>query len=199
MSAHTVIPIASASKWLTAATLMTFVDEGRLALDDPVSRYLPAFTGAKAGITVRELLSHRSGLPSAPCEGDPGMTLRRCVHDIADGDDPTSAPGTEFHYRGVGFVIAGRIIERLNRSSFEEAFSSRVAQPLGMTHTRFDGVASPHNRNPAPAASARSTVDDYARFLAHARARRHRRRPHRAPTVVGRRDRTGSGRRARHA
>src|SRR4051812_20431526 len=56
MRESTVIPIASASKWLTSATLMTFVDEGRLALDDPVSRFLPAFSGAKAGITVRDLL-----------------------------------------------------------------------------------------------------------------------------------------------
>ena len=147
MSARTVIPIASASKWLTAATLMTFVDDGRLALDDPVSRYLPAFTGAKAGITVRELLSHRSGLPSALCEGDPGTTLRQCANDIADGDDPTSAPGTEFRYTGVGFVIAGRIIERLNHSSFEEAFSSRVAQPLHMgTKTHLAHLLHWHNR-----------------------------------------------------
>jgi CubicO group peptidase (beta-lactamase class C family) len=166
MTARTVIPIASASKWLTSATLMTFVDAGTLALDDRVSRYLPGFDGAKAGITVRQLLSHRSGLPSAACEGDPGTTLARCVREIARGDDPTSRPGSEFHYGGVGFAIAGRLIERLSGTSFEAAFEDRLARPLGMLHTRFDGVTRPHNRNPAPAASARSTVADYARFLA---------------------------------
>ncbi len=165
IGAHTVFPIASASKWLTSATLMTFVDQGRLHLDDPVSDYLPEFDGAKAAITVRELLSHRTGLPSAVCEGDPSSTLARCVQSIADGRDPAVAPGTEFHYSGVGFVIAGRLIERLSGTSFEDAFEARIARPLGMSHTCFDGIARPHTRNPAPAASARSSVRDYARFL----------------------------------
>jgi CubicO group peptidase (beta-lactamase class C family) len=159
------MPIASASKWLTSATLMTFVDEGRLALDDPVSRHLPAFGGGKSDITVRELLSHTTGLPSAPCEGDSSTTLKRCVASIAAGDDPSTAPGTQFHYSGVGFAVAGRLVERLAGTSFQRAFEARIARPLHMTHTRFDGTRRPHSRNPSPAASATSTVDDYARFL----------------------------------
>jgi len=162
---RSVIPIASASKWLTAATLMTLVDQGRLALDDPVARFLPAFTGVKARITVRELLSHRSGLPSAPCEGDPSTTLQQCVNEIARGPSPAIEPGTAFRYSGVGFAVAGRIIELLSGTSFQQAFVTRVARPLGMTQTRFDGSGRTHNRNPSPAASARSSVDDYARFL----------------------------------
>jgi CubicO group peptidase (beta-lactamase class C family) len=162
---RTIMPIASASKWLTAATLMTFVDEGKLALDDPVRSHLPAFDGAKADITVRQLLSHTTGLPPAGCEGDPSTTMKRCVSSIAAGGDPASIPGTQFHYSGVGFTIAGRIVERLAGTTFEQAFEARIAKPLGMTHTRFDGTRSPHSRNPSPAASATSTVDDYARFL----------------------------------
>jgi CubicO group peptidase (beta-lactamase class C family) len=164
-TARSVMPIASASKWLTSATLMTFVDEGKLRLDDPVAAYLPAFGGAKADITVRELLSHTTGLPPAGCEGDPTTTLRQCVASIAAGGDPSSLPGTQFHYSGVGFAVAGRLVERLAGTSFEQAFQDRIAKPLGMTHTRFDGTRRPHSRNPSPAASATSTVDDYARFL----------------------------------
>jgi CubicO group peptidase (beta-lactamase class C family) len=166
MTARTVIPIASASKWLTSATLMTFVDEGRLGLDDRIADHLPDFTGAKRDITIRELLSHTTGLPYPSCEGEPSTTLAACVRAIARGGDPTSTPGAEFHYSGVGFVVAGRLIEKLAGTSFEDAFEARIARPLGMSHTRFDGSTSPHNRNPAPAASARSTVDDYAKFLA---------------------------------
>jgi CubicO group peptidase (beta-lactamase class C family) len=165
MGERTVIPIASASKWLTSATLMTFVDDGRVRLDDPVSDYLPGFDGPKADITVRELLSHRTGLPSAACEGDPSSTLARCARAIARGPDPTAPPGREFRYSGVGYVIAGRLIERVSGTSFEHAFEARIAVPLGMHHTRFDGTTRPHTRNPAPAASARSSVRDYARFL----------------------------------
>jgi CubicO group peptidase (beta-lactamase class C family) len=165
ITARTVMPIASASKWLTSATLMTFVDDGTLSLDDPVARHLPEFRGAKAQITVRELLSHTTGLPPASCEGDPTTTLRRCVASIAAGPGPSVAPGRAFHYSGVGYVIAGRLVEQLSRRSFQDTFTARIARPLGMRHTRFDGTSRPHTRNPAPAASARSTVDDYARFL----------------------------------
>ena len=164
-TARTVMPIASASKWLTSATLMTFVDAGKLRLDDPVRMHLPAFDGAKSGITVRELLSHTTGLPPAGCEGDPSTTLRGCVASIAAGGEPSSTPGTQFHYSGVGFAVAGRLVERLAGTTFEQAFEDRIARPLGMTHTRFDGTRSPHSRNPSPAASGTSTVDDYARFL----------------------------------
>jgi CubicO group peptidase (beta-lactamase class C family) len=160
-----VIPIASASKWLTSATLMTFVDEGKLGLDDPVADHLPAFGGGKAAITVRELLSHTTGLPPAGCEGDPSTSLRSCVASIAADRDPSSVPGTQFHYSGVGFAIAGRLVERLAGTSFEAAFESQIAKPLRMTHTRFDGTSRPYSRNPSPAASATSTVADYARFL----------------------------------
>jgi CubicO group peptidase (beta-lactamase class C family) len=164
-TARTVMPIASASKWLTSAMLMTFVDEGKLALDDPVRDHLPAFDGAKSDITVRQLLSHTTGLPSAGCEGDPSTTMKRCVASIAAGGDPTTTPGTEFHYSGVGFAVAGRLVQRLAGTSFERAFQDRIAEPLGMTHTRFDGTSRPHSRNPSPAASVTSTVDDYTRFL----------------------------------
>ena len=54
--ADSVIPIASASKWLTSATLMTLVDEGKVSLDDSIAKYLPEFKGAKKAITVRQLL-----------------------------------------------------------------------------------------------------------------------------------------------
>ncbi len=59
-SPTTKFPIASASKWLTTATLLTLVDAGRVRIDDPVARFLPAFGGDKAAITVRSLLSHTS-------------------------------------------------------------------------------------------------------------------------------------------
>jgi CubicO group peptidase (beta-lactamase class C family) len=169
----TVVPIASASKWLTAATLMTFVDEGRLRLDDPVADYLPGFGDSKRAITVRMLLSHTHGLVSPGCEGDPTTTLMACAREVGDGPAPATQPGTAFHYGGTGFVVAGAIIERLSRASFEQAFERRIAEPVGMTTTAFDQSVSDRGRhrqartrNPAPAASAVSTTADYTRFVA---------------------------------
>jgi CubicO group peptidase (beta-lactamase class C family) len=158
------IPIASASKWLTAATVMSFVDAGRLTLDDPVSHYLPGFQGAKASVTVRELLAHTSGLPTPSCIGDPSVTLATCVDRIAAGPPPASVPGREFHYSPVGYAIAGRLVEVLGGARFEDVFVSRIASPLGMKATRFDAFGSSLD-NPDPAASAASTIDDYQRFL----------------------------------
>jgi CubicO group peptidase (beta-lactamase class C family) len=171
LDADSVIPIASASKWLTSATLMTLVDEGKLALDDSVSTYLPEFKGAKKTITVRQLLSHTHGLPYASCIGDPTTTTASCTSAIASGGDPTAKPGKEFSYGGVGYEVAARIIEVLTGQSFEDAFEARIARPLGMTHTRFDEYQGQRSRHPIPSASAESSVDEYAKFLSMLAAR----------------------------
>lgn len=160
----TQLPVASAGKWLTAATLMTLVDQGRLALDDPVARYLPAFRADHGTITVRSLLSHTSGLPDLDCEGDPSTTLAACAESAALLPS-VAAPGRVFHYSGVGYEIVGRLIEVITGESFERAFQDRIARPVGMARTRFDEIDGQPTENPSPAGSAVSTLDDYARFL----------------------------------
>src|SRR5262245_41002940 len=166
LDADSVIPIASASKWLTAATLMTLVDEGKVSLDESVSTYLPEFKGAKKAITVRELLSHTHGLPYASCIGDPTTTTANCTAAVANGEDPVTKPGKVFSYGGVGYEVAARIIEVVTGQSFEDAFEARIARPLAMTHTRFDEYQGQRFRHPQPSGSAVSTVDEYAKFLA---------------------------------
>lgn len=162
----TVIPIASASKWLTAATIMTLVDEGKLALDDPVAKYLPEFQGQKTKVRVRHLLSHTTGLAWNDCVGDPSTTTEACVDAIAGGSDPSTKPGKAFSYSSVGYEIAGRLVEVLTGQSFVRAFDARIATPLGMTNTKFDEIDGERFRHPQPAGSATSSVADYARFLA---------------------------------
>jgi len=162
----TVMPIASASKWLTSATLMTLVDEGRLSLDDPVAAHLPGFGGGKKAVKVRHLLSHTSGLEYDGCIADPSTTTEACTARIADGADPSARPGTRFAYSSVGYEVAARLVEVLTGQSFEDAFEARIARPLGMTVTRFDAYGGQRVRHPQPAASAVSSVDDYAKFVA---------------------------------
>jgi len=164
--ANTRLPVASASKWLTAAMVMVLVDQGRLSLDDSVAKFLPEFQGDKATMTVRELLSHTSGLTVAACVGDPSGTLAECVTNLAEHSPLAAPPGREFHYSNDDYQVAGRIIEVITRASFERAFEELIARPVGMSHTRFDRVADMRTRNQTPAASAISSVDDYRRFLA---------------------------------
>lgn len=158
----TVVPIASASKWLTAATVMSLVDDGILSLDDTVARWLPSFTGPSGRATIRQLLSHTSGIAQSSCIWDTSTTLAACVESIAR-QRAADEPGARFAYGNTSYSVAGRIIEVAAGQPFENAFATRIAQPVGMVATTFiDGSRS---STPVPAASALSTLNDYGRFV----------------------------------
>ena len=118
-TSHTVIPIASASKWLSAGVIMALVDEGVLSLNDKTSDYLD-YTGDHGEMTVRQLFSHTSGLPGHYSSsrlpgtdhilGDKQITLAESVDLIADVD-LLAEPGTQFYYGGLSMQVAGRIAE----------------------------------------------------------------------------------------
>lgn len=167
-NAATVAPIASCSKWLTAALVMQFADEGKLSLDDNVSKYIPAFVKKGTGdITLRHCLSHMTGLE------DDDKFLKRIlarrkyasleeeVNSFARKDIRAKA-GTDFWYGNIGLNIAGRVLEVISKEKFESLIETRLFAPLGMTRSSFAGInASPVN----PSGGARSTADDYMKFL----------------------------------
>jgi serine-type D-Ala-D-Ala carboxypeptidase/endopeptidase len=162
-AADKVVPIASASKWLSGAVMMALVDEGKLRLDDPVSKYLPEFAGDKAGITVRHLFAHTSGLPpDTGCRSDRQATLELCANQMSRLR-LRAAPGEEFYYGGVSMHVGGRVAEIVSGKSWNELFVEKIAAPLGMAQTDF--FAYGPTSNPRPAGDARSSVDDYGRFL----------------------------------
>jgi len=159
----TVVDIGSASRWLAAAAMMTLVDEGMLVLDDPVSKYLPEFTGEKADITIRQLWSHDSGLPIADTSiADRTLTLEECVKRIAAGPMP-SLPGTTVSDGSVSIQVGARVCEVVSGMAWQEFFRVHLTEPLGMMSTTFNLMG--FNRNPDVAGGARSTAEDYARFL----------------------------------
>jgi len=153
------VPIASASKWLTAIAVLTLVDEGKLSLDEPISAKLPEFHGAAGQVTLRQLLSHTSGIPSTQlCLGDPRNTLKECTLDISFSQ-LTNAPGEEFRYGSASFQVAGRLAEIAAGESWNELFEHRVSRPLGIPYTGWFGS------NPLLAAGGWSTGREYARVL----------------------------------
>jgi CubicO group peptidase (beta-lactamase class C family) len=162
---ETVVPIASASKWISAAVIMSMVDEGKLSLDDRVIKYIPSFSGDKSSITIRQLLSHTSGLPaetglsSSGCLSDRFTTLAACAGEIAAGP-LIAAPGTEFNYGGLSMQVAGRVAEIVEGKAWEEIFQKRMAQPLALTTMTYGSSA-----NPLIAGGVRSSLDDYVHFL----------------------------------
>jgi CubicO group peptidase (beta-lactamase class C family) len=147
--------IASQSKPITTAALMMLVDEGKLQLDDPVEKYLPEFTGQmvvaerdsehvllrkpKHPITVRNILSHTSGLPfSSPIE-KPTLDLFPLACRVRSYAmlPLASEPDTKYTYANAGINTAGRIIEVLSGMPFEKFLDQRLFNPLGMKDTTF--------------------------------------------------------------
>jgi CubicO group peptidase (beta-lactamase class C family) len=159
MSGATVIDIASSTKWLTAATLMTFVDQGVIGLDDDISKWLPEFGGSSPPITARQLLTHTSGVHDNPCQNG-GSTLATCVNTLASS--PREFPaGSSFSYGNAPFLVVGRLVEVLGGSDFATVVHQRLTGPLAMDDTTWPGA--PAAANPAFGASV--TVDDYGKFL----------------------------------
>lgn len=173
----TQLPIASASKWLVAATIMRLVDEGKVSLDAPVSRYLPHLTGAAGTITLRQALAQTTGIAWTIADlrdlkQDARITLRQSTDDIL-ARPLAYPPGSRFQYGGPGFQIVGAVAEAVTGQRWEEVFQSRIARPLGMkrtywAHLSFDPgpwVPAEETLNPVLQGGAVSTVDDYMALL----------------------------------
>ncbi len=167
-NSKTQAPIASCSKWLTAALVMQFVDEGKLSLDDKVVKYLPEFEKYfKNYITIRHCLSHMTGIQ------DDDKFLRRILErrKLSSLEEEVNAfaardiranPGTDFWYGNVGLNIAGRVLEVISKKKFDVLIKSKLFIPLGMTKTTFAEL----NGGPVnPSGGAKSTADDYMKFL----------------------------------
>jgi serine-type D-Ala-D-Ala carboxypeptidase len=134
--AGTVYDLASLTKVVATTTAaMLLVEDGRLDLDAPARRYLPAFSGgAKDRVTVRHLLAHTSGLPAWAelRAGTPGAALARAV-----ATPLKSAPGERAEYSDVGFVVLWAVAEGAAGEPLEDLLQRRVFEPLGMSSTRF--------------------------------------------------------------
>ena len=129
--------IGSVSKQFLAGAVLLLVQDGKLSLDDRVSRYLPNLTRA-GEITVRQLLSHTSGYQDYYPQDyvAPFMTRPVTAEDILDqwARKPLDFdPGTRWQYSNTNFVAAGRIIEKITGATFFAFLSSRILHPLGMT------------------------------------------------------------------
>jgi CubicO group peptidase (beta-lactamase class C family) len=140
MTKDTLFAIASMTKPITAAAVMILHDDGKLRLDNPVSKYIPAFKDTKlAGgkkpareITVRDCLTHTNGLVS---EQRNIGTLANTAEQLAKLELAFD-PGSKWQY-GPGLSVAGRVVEVVSGKSFDEFLAERIFQPLEMRDTTF--------------------------------------------------------------
>jgi len=139
--------IASNTKTMTAAIVVQLAQEGRLELDDPISKYVRGVPNGER-ITIAELLDMRSGLYnytdapelSAAIDRDPATvwTPRR-VLAIAFARPPRFAPGTAYEYCNTNYALLGLVIEQLDGKSLARSMSDRLFGPLGLRHTMLPG------------------------------------------------------------
>ena len=169
---ETTFRIASITKPLVAALALQLVDEGLLALDDPVAGLRLPWDG----ITLRQLLSHQAGLAggwATPLEdygeGDDALQLLAADEVVA----APIGPGRLFSYANSGYWLTGALTERATGVPFEEALRNRVLEPLGMERTGFSPVdpsvpsSIPYPRARRPAGGLYSCADDLLSFAAH--------------------------------
>lgn len=171
----TIFEAASLSKVVAAYGVLKLVDEGRLDLDVPLSKYLG--NNYDVGddprlnlVTARRVLSHTAGFPNWRPEGSKTLPMN-------------FTPGEKFSYSGEGFVYLSKVVEKIKNMSFEDFMQKTVLIPLGMTNSsylwqdkydqravyRHDWLGKKSFRNQGKdvnaAASMRTTADDYARFV----------------------------------
>jgi CubicO group peptidase (beta-lactamase class C family) len=165
MKTDTIFRIASMSKPITSVAVMMLFEEGKLLLTDPVSKFIPAFksmrvagdggtlVAARREITIRDLLSHRSGLSYGFLNGGPvgdayrkeGVTdgLTTTSMTLAQGIDKLAAqplmaqPGAAWNY-SLGVDVLGRVVEVASGTPFDVFLRERIFKPLGMVDTSFD-------------------------------------------------------------
>jgi CubicO group peptidase (beta-lactamase class C family) len=162
-------PVARAADWMTAALVMTFVDEGKISLDDKVTTYIPMFGKYMKGyITIRNCLTNTTGIKvdegiKKAMENVKFETLEDEVNSYASHRDIGTNPGTEIFYNYLGPNIAARCLEVVSKKPFERLMMERIIRPLKMRGTSFESQT---GGAPNPSDGALSAASDYISFLA---------------------------------
>jgi CubicO group peptidase (beta-lactamase class C family) len=186
-----VFRLGSVTKQFTAAAILLLEEQGKLSVDDPITKYLPDYPVHGHEITIAHLLAHTSGIRSYT--GIPGWMQSRIKQDLTldelidgfDSEPMDFAPGERFLYNNSGYVLLGAIIEKASGKSYQELIDQEIFQPLEMQasyygdHARiiprrvkgYDGGPGNYTNaqylsmsQPHAAGSLLSTVDDLARW-----------------------------------
>jgi CubicO group peptidase (beta-lactamase class C family) len=133
----TLFDLASITKLFVTTVLLTLVEEGTLALDEPVATWLPSFaSGPRTGVTLRRLMTHTSGLPALLSLWT-DFDSRPARIDAVLNAPLVNTPGTAFEYSCVGYLVAGLLAERVTGQPLADLVRDRVCAPLGLTDTGY--------------------------------------------------------------
>jgi len=139
MTPDTVFDIASLTKVVaTTTSVMRMVQLGQVKLNDPVAKYIPEFArNGKSDVTVRQLMTHYSGLP-ADLELKPYWRGLDEGYARANEAKPVNPPGSTFLYSDVNFIVLGELVQRVSGMALNQYAQTYIFGPLGMTMTMFN-------------------------------------------------------------
>jgi len=172
MSAGDHFRIGSNTKTMTSTVILQLVQEGKLALDDPISKYIPGVPGGDQ-ITIANLSEMRSGLYSYSFDTTFNNTLDQQPQkvwtpqeliDIAFSHPQNGPPAQEFNYSNTNIILLGMVIEKLTGMTASEAFQERIFTPLGLKDTSLplnSDIPNPHPQGYSFGSNT-STIDTYA-------------------------------------
>jgi D-alanyl-D-alanine carboxypeptidase len=149
MTRTSICRIGSVSKQFTAAAVLLLAQDGKLSLDDRLSRYFPDFPNAD-GLTLRRMLSHTAGLGNYTATTPPELIWQQARVDRSSAEmlelmraasgKLAFEPGTAYRYSNTGFVLLGLVIEKAADRSYHDILQTRLFTPLGLTRTAVDSV-----------------------------------------------------------
>ena len=150
----TVFRIASMTKSFTALSILKLRDEGKLSLDDPVARYVPAAadlpypTKDSPALTIRHLLTHSEGFPEDNPWGDQQLARsEETMHAwIRAGIPFSNAPGMAYEYSNFGFAILGQVVAKASGKRYDEYIRKEILEPLQMSASTFEASEVPRDR-----------------------------------------------------
>jgi uncharacterized protein YbbC (DUF1343 family)/CubicO group peptidase (beta-lactamase class C family) len=142
MTADTIFDCASLTKVIaTTSSLMKLFEQGKFRLNDKVTDYIPEFQGGKSDITIRNLMTHFSGLqPDVPLN-PPWKGYEHGI-ELADTFKPAGPPGARYVYSDINFILLGEIVHRLSGQMLSDYARQNIFLPLGMQETMFQPPAS---------------------------------------------------------
>jgi CubicO group peptidase (beta-lactamase class C family) len=160
MTPEMALRIGSMTKQFTATAILLLADEGKLSVEDPITKYLPDYPTQGKKITIEHLLTHTSGIVSYT--GKPGFPQRApqdttvaATIDSFKNDPLQFEPGSTWRYNNSGYYLLGAIIEKVSGLPYHQFVEQRIFVPLGMDHTAYEG----YERSKWPTAVGHSLAD----------------------------------------
>ena len=147
MRPEMVLRLGSVTKQFTAVCILMLVEQGKLALDDEITKFLPDFPVHGQKITIERLLTHTSGVKNYTElaafweQQRQDKTLPQLI-DVFKQEPPEFAPGERFVYSNSGYVLLGAVIEKVSGQTYAAFVQQHIFDALGMAHTRYDSTAS---------------------------------------------------------